>query len=277
MEQANPQNMTPEQVEELKEKIKNMSPEELKEFQKTQCIFCQIISGKVQAKKIFEDERTIAILDINPANPGHVLLFPKEHYTVMPQVPEGEIAHIFVVAKELSNVILRSLEARGTNIIVANGPAAGQKAQHFMVHIIPRKENDNIKFDLPQKQIPEDELEAIRKKIAGKLGSVGIESKPEEKKVDVTELLAKKEPDVVEAEFEEGVEEEKLDDVSEVIEEESRQIEDEEKESERVKKDKKKTEKKTKKKKVKKKKAEKKKVEEKEEGVSLDDISDLFG
>ena len=103
MEEPNPKNMSPEQIEELKEKIKNMTPEELKEFQKKQCIFCQIISGKVQAKKVYEDEKTIAILDINPANPGHVLLLPKEHYTVMPQLPAEDIAHISIVAKFLSN------------------------------------------------------------------------------------------------------------------------------------------------------------------------------
>ena len=78
------QQMTEEQVKELQEKIKNMSPEELKEFQKKQCVFCQIISGKVQSKKVYDDEKCIAILDINPANPGHVLLLPKEHYSIMP-------------------------------------------------------------------------------------------------------------------------------------------------------------------------------------------------
>ena len=53
------QQMTPEQVEELKEKIKNMSPEELREFQKKQCIFCHIVAGKVQSKKVYEDEKLI--------------------------------------------------------------------------------------------------------------------------------------------------------------------------------------------------------------------------
>ena len=92
---------SPEEMEALQEKIKNMSPEELKEFQKKQCIFCQIIEGKVQAKKIYEDEKSIAILDINPANPGHILLLPKEHYSVMPQIPEEEVAHLFMVSKFL--------------------------------------------------------------------------------------------------------------------------------------------------------------------------------
>ena len=60
--------MTEEQARELQEKLKQMSPEELKEFQKKQCIFCHIISGKVQARKIYEDDKVMAVLDINPAN-----------------------------------------------------------------------------------------------------------------------------------------------------------------------------------------------------------------
>ena len=128
--------MTPEQQAALKEKLANMSPEELKEFQKKQCIFCHIISGKVSAKKVYEDDHFLGVLDINPANPGHILLMPKEHYMIMPQLPEDLLENIFRVSKYLSNTLLRTLDVRGTNIIVANGPAAGQRAQHFMIHII---------------------------------------------------------------------------------------------------------------------------------------------
>ena|SRR3989344_5189041 len=162
--------LTPEQIAELKEKIKKMSPEELKEFQKKQCIFCQIKEGKVSARSVYEDELSLAILDINPANPGHILLIPKEHYTILPQVPLNEIHHLAMVAKKLSNAALRALDARGTNILIANGVAAGQKAQHLMVHIIPRKEKDSIAFDIPQKEHSMEELEGIRLKLESKLG-----------------------------------------------------------------------------------------------------------
>jgi len=118
---AEQQQMSEEQIKALQEKIKQMSPEELKEFQKKQCIFCQIVSGKVQSKKVYEDEHVIAVLDINPANPGHIVIMPKEHYSIMPQIPEEEVAHIFVVAKALSNTALRALEVQGSNILVANG------------------------------------------------------------------------------------------------------------------------------------------------------------
>ena len=181
------QEMSEEQLAALQEKIKNMSPEELKEFQKKQCIFCQIIAGKIQAKKIYEDEKVLGVLDINPANPGHILLLPKEHYAIMPQMPEEEISHIFMSAKHISNAMLRSIEAQGTNIIVANGVAAGQRAQHFMVHIIPRKENDGIQFTLPQKTMPESDIESV-----GNLITASLAGQPEENQAKGLEQ--KKEP-----------------------------------------------------------------------------------
>ena len=172
------QQISPEQLKALQEKIKQMTPEELKEFQKKQCIFCQIVAGKIQVRKIYEDERVIAILDINPANPGHTLLLTKEHYSIMPQLPDDEVAHVFMVAKALSNSMLRSIEAQGANIIIANGITAGQRAQHFMAHIIPRKENDGITFVLPQKAMDENEIEAIGNKLIAALGGTVEKEKP---------------------------------------------------------------------------------------------------
>src|SRR3989338_9323362 len=170
-EQQPQQQLSPEQVKALQEKLKNMSPEELKEFQKKQCIFCQIISGNVQSRKVYEDDSVIAILDVNPANPGHMLIMPREHYSIMPQMPDEETGHIFAVAKALSNAALRSLEVQGSNIIVANGVVAGQRAQHFMVHLIPRKENDNLNFQVPQKTMEDSELKKIRKVLADSMGT----------------------------------------------------------------------------------------------------------
>jgi len=173
------QNISQEQLKALQEKIKQMSPEELKEFQKKQCIFCQIVAGKVQSKKVYEDEKAIAILDISPANPGHILLLTKEHYSIMPQIPDDEVAHVFMVAKAFSNSMLRSIDAQGTNIIVANGIAAGQRAQHFMVHVIPRKDNDGVNFVLPQKTMEQNEVEVVGNKlIAALTGAEKAEEKP---------------------------------------------------------------------------------------------------
>ena len=152
------------------EELKQMSPEQLKEVQKQQCIFCHIISGKVASKKIYEDDRCLAILDINPANPGHVLILPKEHHAIMPLMPESDVCHLFKVAKKVSMAQIRGLKAGGANIFAANGAAAGQKAPHFMLHVVPRKDNDGVKaFNLPKNQIAKDDLEKLRQAIKAKV------------------------------------------------------------------------------------------------------------
>lgn len=187
------QNISQEELNALQEKIKQMSPEELKEFQKKQCIFCHIISGKVQSRKIYEDDKVMGVLDINPANPGHVLLLTKEHYSIMPQVSDDEIAYLFKVVKSISNSMLRGIDAQGTNVIVANGIAAGQRAQHFMVHIIPRKDNDGVNFVLPQKTMEQSEIESIGNKLMASLS--GVVEKKEEKQLPLKVQRVRKKHD----------------------------------------------------------------------------------
>jgi histidine triad (HIT) family protein len=152
------------------EQMAQMSPEQAAAMQKEQCIFCQIISGKVASKKVYEDDRCLAILDINPANPGHVLVLPKEHYSIMPLMPEEEVGYLFRISKKISKAQIRALKVEGTNIFAANGAAAGQKAPHFMIHIIPRKENDGITvFKLPKNEIGNEDQEKLRQAIGQKV------------------------------------------------------------------------------------------------------------
>lgn len=151
------------------EELKDMSPEEIQELQKKNCIFCHIISGKVPGKKVYEDDLIIGIFDINPASAGHILLIPKKHIVIMPQMSDEEIGHIFTVAKKLSLALIKNLKAKGTNIFVANGAIAGQKAPHMMVHIIPRNDGDGINLKPPEIEISPDKLEQIRQKLLPKI------------------------------------------------------------------------------------------------------------
>jgi histidine triad (HIT) family protein len=147
------------------EDIRNMSPEQLRQLQKQQCIFCAIIAKRVQARIVYEDEQVMGVLDINPANPGHVLLMPKEHYSVSPQMPDELFAHIGMIAKGLSKAMLRALGAQGTTVLAANGVAAGQRASHFMMHVIPRREGDNVGIMPQQGQMGEEQLRQFQDKL----------------------------------------------------------------------------------------------------------------
>ncbi|MEM3126570.1 MAG: HIT domain-containing protein [Candidatus Woesearchaeota archaeon] len=183
------QQLTPEQIAELKEKLKSMSPEQLRELQKQNCIFCQIASGKIPSKTVYEDDKCLAVLDIYPANPGHVLLVPKEHYMIMPQVPELTLQHLLVASKHISHAILRGLKATGVNLFIANGAIAGQRAQHFIIHLIPRKEDDGINFDLQKKELSEETIT----KLTSLFKKNESEKVVKEEKVEVPKPEVKKE------------------------------------------------------------------------------------
>ena len=197
----------------MQEKFQNMSPEEQKQFQIQNCIFCQIIEGKVNSKKIYEDDKCLAILDINPANPGHVLLMPKEHYAIMPVMPEDIIRHLFMIAKQMSAALLKALQAQGTDIFVANGAAAGQKAQHFMLHVIPRMENDGVNLNLTPGKVDENTLDQLRQTLSQKINKdLGTELPEEVPRVDKNKPpleKPKEEPEEKEEVKEEKKEEEK--------------------------------------------------------------------
>lgn len=175
--------MPEETQEEMMERIKKMSPEELQEFQKSRCIFCHIVEGKVPSKKVYEDDKVIAILDINPATQGHILVMTKEHYSIMPQIPREISDHLFVVTKKLSQVALQALGAKGTNVLIQNGPAAGQKAQHFMLHIIPRYDEKELNLELKRQNISDNDYNTIKERLISRVNSL-MGMNTEAKKVD---------------------------------------------------------------------------------------------
>ncbi len=258
------QEITEEQRKEFEEKLKNMSPEELAEFQKQQCIFCQILSGKVPSSKIYEDDKCLAILDINPAAKGHILILPKEHYAIMPQVPVEDIKHFYVVAKYLSQIVLKTLKVGGTNIYVANGIAASQKAQHFMIHIIPRKEGDGlltVNESLLDPELRKKVKSAIEQKLNELMGVkkevVKVEGKEEEKE-PAKKKVKKKKKVAIEEEKEEEIEPEEKDTDQKETEEESEEPEEAEEDDDQ-------------------KEDADEETEEKDEGdANLDDIANLF-
>ncbi len=262
-----------------------MSEQPSSEDVQQQCIFCQIIGGQVPAKKVYEDDFLVAVLDINPAAPGHVLVLTKEHYAIMPQIPEEVITHLGKISKALSQVVLRTLQCEGTNIFVANGPAAGQRAQHFMLHIIPRNQNDGVGLELQEKKLPEELFEKLRQALAPGLKKnlgVALEVAPPAKpKTDVdldkiSDVLTKKSDKLNEETTEEENEESEEKQEEESESEDSEVEEEPEKIEETVKKVKEKRERKAEKTPVKEKKRKEKESEEASSEVSIDDIADLL-
>lgn len=131
-----------------------------------QCLFCNIANGKIPAKKVYEDDKVAAVLDINPGTEGHILVIPKKHIEILLQMDDDLASHVGMVCKQLSQALLQAFKCEGTSIFVANGPAAGQRAPHGMIHVMPRTKDDEIFFDLPITKIDEKVLGEIHSKLA---------------------------------------------------------------------------------------------------------------
>lgn len=135
--------------------------ESLKSQQQRSCPFCSIIYGETDSKKIYEDDRIIAVLDINPANVGHFISFPKDHVKSSLEMKPEDIMYLISVTNLLAKKMQSVVNAEGFNIIISNGPMAGQRTEHFIVHCIPRFKNDGVDFSWKSKKIDESISSAI--------------------------------------------------------------------------------------------------------------------
>lgn len=143
----------------------DLTPEQKKvlEEQKANCPFCQIISGKIPSNKVYEDSKIIAILDINPARDGHLLVMTKEHYPILPLIPKDQFDYLFSRLKDIIEKTKKGvLLCDSSNYFIANGGAAGQQSPHFMIHVIPRDSTDKFTcFDIKKKHIDEDKSKKL--------------------------------------------------------------------------------------------------------------------
>lgn len=132
------------------------------------CIFCKIISDEIPSKKIYEDDKILAFLDIEPVSPGHALVIPKEHSENIAEMNQDLLEPLFSVARRLGGAAEALLGVDGFNLIVNKGEFAGQAIFHTHVHVIPRREGDELSF-WPKIEIAEEEMEEIAQKMRGGL------------------------------------------------------------------------------------------------------------
>ncbi|MHA2298092.1 MAG: HIT family protein [Candidatus Hodarchaeales archaeon] len=131
------------------------------------CIFCKIIKGEIPSYKIYEDDDTLAFLDINPATRGHCLVIPKKHASDLGEADEATVATAYITAKKVGDLLMEKLKPDGMNVLQNNGAAAGQVIKHIHVHLIPRYLDDGIKYPLPMKKASEETLKELHDLLAG--------------------------------------------------------------------------------------------------------------
>jgi histidine triad (HIT) family protein len=113
------------------------------------CTFCNLIHGAAEVSMCHEDADSIAFMDIQPVNNGHVLVVPRDHYESLFDIPNELGVHLFRVAMQLANAITHVTGCRDLNIVVSSGTEAGQDEPHFHVHLIPRRAGDGFDIPLP--------------------------------------------------------------------------------------------------------------------------------
>jgi histidine triad (HIT) family protein len=151
------------------------------------CNFCDIIDGLKPARKLYEDEKVLAVLSETPATFGHILVMPKQHHNIIEQVPDFIISHLFAVTNKLMISTFDVLGAQGTNILINNGTAAGQTESHFLVNIVPRRENDGISLQWQPRQLSQEEFSTIELEITELAKNIGDFEKEKPKPINLDE------------------------------------------------------------------------------------------
>ena len=108
------------------------------------CVFCKIISGDIPSFKIYEDEYTLAFMDIAKDVDGHIVVIPKAHIKSILDCDVETLNHLMLTVKKSADHLVDNCGYDGVNLLNASDESAGQSVPHFHIHIIPRKNNDGI-------------------------------------------------------------------------------------------------------------------------------------
>ncbi len=141
----------------------------------SECIFCAIVAGRAPASLVYQDEFTTAFMDIQPVNPGHLLVVPNRHAGNLAELPPEAGPRLFTVAQRLAAALRQSgLQCEGINLWLADGRAAGQDVFHVHLHVLPRFLGDGFGLVFPptyHQRPPRAQLEAIAEKIRSRFQS----------------------------------------------------------------------------------------------------------
>ncbi len=123
------------------------------------CVFCRIVAGQIPSTRVYEDELTVAFMDIGQVNPGHVLVAVKEHAENLYELDDARAGAVQRTAARVARAIRDAFDPQGLSVYQANGSAAGQTVFHYHVHLVPRYAGDSMALTWPVKNPPRDELE----------------------------------------------------------------------------------------------------------------------
>jgi histidine triad (HIT) family protein len=136
-----------------------------------QCIFCQIIQGDAPASIVYEDEMTLAFMDLRHVNPGHTIVAVKPHIENIYGLDASLAAAVFCTATRLAQALKTAMQPAGMTLLQANEPAGWQTVRHFHVHVLPRHADDGATLTWPMKRPSRETLEQYAAQVRAALVS----------------------------------------------------------------------------------------------------------
>ena len=133
-------------------------------------ICMKIIRKEVPAHIVYEDDATIAFLDVKPSAPGHTLVIPKKFATNIFDVDEATLSAVMRTVRKIAPAVRDAVGAHGVHINSNHGAAAGQVVFHLHFHIIPRQKRSDFTFSWPKKKIMQSAFDTIAEKIRQSIG-----------------------------------------------------------------------------------------------------------
>lgn len=125
-----------------------------------QCIFCKLVAGEIPASKVYEDEATIAFMDLGQLNPGHTLVAVKRHADNLLELTADEAAAAMRTAHRVAQAVNKAFQPPGLTLLQCNGKEGDQTVFHFHLHVLPRWPNDGIGLSWPRKDPARETLES---------------------------------------------------------------------------------------------------------------------
>jgi histidine triad (HIT) family protein len=135
------------------------------------CVFCKIRDGELPSMRVYEDDRTLAIMDINPLTSGHCLVITKTHAPTLWDAGVEDLQAAMAAARKVAIALRTAVKLDGLNMLQANGAAAFQSVPHYHLHLIPRWHNDDKGFDWPVVPGDRAQIQAIGERLREALGS----------------------------------------------------------------------------------------------------------
>jgi histidine triad (HIT) family protein len=135
------------------------------------CIFCQIVAGTSDCQEIYHDETTLAFMDIHPANDGHCLVIPKEHFETVFDMPPAAFGTVASTVAKVARVVNEVLRPGGISLVQANGALAGQSVFHAHVHVLPQRAGDTllISWERGDRPVDRDRIAEISERLRSRL------------------------------------------------------------------------------------------------------------